>query len=105
MLSIFAENGAISEACGAILQWFQTNHIFVPAHCTINEYQLLLDQDIFDDVAELSIFDTRALGIEVLLHTLASQNKLNAHYDAHGANFSDLFKDDMFDLGEDNEDY
>jgi magnesium chelatase subunit I len=101
----FNEKGELSEHLNTILAWFQNNHIFVSAHCPFNEYQLLLDQDIFDDVVELGIFDTRALGIEVLLHTLASLNKLNAHYDAQGADFSDLFKDDMFDLGDDNEDY
>lgn len=102
----FNDKGEASEALNAIVHWFQANHIFVSAHCTFDEYQLMLDQDIFDEIAELSIFDTRALGVEVLLHMLASQNKLNAQYDAHGANFSDLFKDDMFDLGEDgDEDY
>lgn len=103
----FDEKGDLDEALLLIMKWFEAHHIFVPANCPFNEYQLLLDLDVFDAIEELSIFDTRALGVEVLLHTLASQNKLNAQYDAHGANFSDLFKDDMFDNLDDdeNEDY
>lgn len=87
----------ISEELTAVVAWFEKQNIFVATNSTLKDYQEILDQDVFDPIKELDIFNNRALGIEVLLHTLASQNKLHAHYDANGADFSDLFNNDMFD--------
>lgn len=87
----------ISEELTNVVAWFEKQNMYVATNSTLKDYQDILDQDVFDNIKELDIFNNRALGIEVLLHTLAAQNKLHAHYDANGADFSDLFNNDMFD--------
>lgn len=92
----------LSEAMFEIVKWFESNNIFIPAHCTFKDYQEILKHKVFDEIQELSAFSNKAIGTEILLHTLAERNKLNAQYTAFGSDFSDLFNNMLdFDVEDD----